>query len=37
LSPEVKQRVEALALEALAQLQLNLLAAQSLTELRLDA
>jgi hypothetical protein len=36
LSPEVKQRVEALSAEALAQLQLDLLKAQSLKELRLE-
>ena len=36
LSPEVKQRVEALSPEGLAQLQLALLKAQSLKELRLD-
>jgi len=36
LSPEVKQRVEALSPEELAQLQLDLLKAQSLKELRLD-
>jgi hypothetical protein len=36
LSPQVKQQVEALSPEALAQLQLELLKAQSLEELRLD-
>ena len=36
LSPEVKQRVEALSPDGLAQLQLDLLKAQSLKELRLD-
>jgi hypothetical protein len=36
LSPEVKQRVEALAPEGLAQLLLDLLKAQSLKELRLE-
>jgi hypothetical protein len=36
LSPAVKQRVEALSPEALAQLQLDLLKAQALEELRLD-
>jgi hypothetical protein len=35
LSPEVKQRVEALQLEGVVQLQLDLLTAQSLKELRL--
>jgi Domain of unknown function (DUF4351) len=36
LSPEVKQQVEALSPEALAQLQLDLLEAQALEELRLQ-
>jgi hypothetical protein len=36
LSPEVKQQVEALSSEALAQLQLDLLKAQALEELRLS-
>ena len=36
LSPKVKQQVEALSPEALAQLQLDLLKAQALEELRLD-
>jgi Domain of unknown function (DUF4351) len=36
LSPEVKQRVEALSPQALARLQLNLLKAQALEELHLD-
>jgi hypothetical protein len=36
LTPEVKQQVEALSPEALAQLQLDLLTAQSLEELRLS-
>jgi hypothetical protein len=36
LSPEVKQRVEALSPEALAQLQLDLLKVQSLQELHLQ-
>jgi hypothetical protein len=36
LSPEVKQRVEALPLEALAQLQVDVAKAQSLKELHLD-
>ena len=36
LSAEVKQQVEALSPEALAQLQLDLLKAQALEELRLD-
>jgi flagellar biosynthesis/type III secretory pathway protein FliH len=36
LTPKVKQRVEALSPQALTQLQLDLLQAQSLEELRLD-
>jgi hypothetical protein len=36
LSPEVKQRVEALSPQALARLQLNLLKGQALEELHLD-
>ncbi len=36
LSPEVKQRVEALSPEQLQQLSLDLLKAQSLKELRLE-
>jgi Domain of unknown function (DUF4351) len=36
LTPEVKQQVEALLPEALAQLQLDLLKAQALEELRLE-
>ncbi len=36
LSPQVKQRVEALEPDALAQLQLDLLKAQALQELRLE-
>jgi flagellar biosynthesis/type III secretory pathway protein FliH len=36
LTPEVKQRVEALSSEALAQLQLELLNAQALEDLHLD-
>ena len=36
LSAQVKQQVEALAPDALAQLQLDLLKAQTLAELRLD-
>ncbi len=36
LSPQVKQQVEALSEEALAQLQITLLAAQTLDELHLD-
>jgi hypothetical protein len=36
LSAEVKQRVEALSPDALAQLQLDLLEAQSLVELHLE-
>ena len=36
LTPKLKQQVEALSPEALAQLQLNLLKAQALEELRLD-
>jgi hypothetical protein len=36
LSPEVKQQVEALSPEALARLQIDLLKAQAVEELRLD-
>ena len=36
LSPEVKQQVEALSQDALAQLQLDLLKAQTLADIHLD-
>ena len=37
LSPQVKQQVEALSEDALAQLQIDLLEAKTLAELHLDA
>jgi hypothetical protein len=37
LSPAAREQVEAMSLEALAQLQIDLLTAQSLDELRLEA